>query len=305
MQQGIAEEVFMNNRSLNFTLSLLLLVLITSACAPSTPAAINVTRTPDLLDGKFDIGGYALHIVCNGQGSPTVLVEASFGDPGVESIHWTPIKEKIEATTRICFYDRAGLGSSDVALGENRTSRDVVQDLHTLLARANVPGPYILVAHSISGYHIRVFAGQYPDEVAGLVLIDSSHPDQLAQVIKLLPPESPDEPEVIKQFRIFPPASLPEKIDFYTSADQARAVKTLGDIPTVVLTHSPTWRSPDLAPDIADKVEKLWEDLQNDLASLSSNSTHIIATKAGHFIHVDEPQLVIDAILKLIDEAKK
>jgi pimeloyl-ACP methyl ester carboxylesterase len=70
--------------------------------------------------------------------------------------------------------------------------------------------------------------------------------------------------------------------------------------------HSPTWSiDPNLSPELLGNIERIWENQQNDLASLSSNSTHVIATKAGHYIQVDEPQLVIDAILKVIDEAKK
>jgi len=80
----------------------------------------------------------------------------------------------------------------------------------------------------------------------------------------------------------------------------------LGDLPSVVITHSPTMLiDPNLSPELSEKIEQNWENLQNDLASLSSNSTHMIAMKAGHYIQVDEPQLVIDAILKVIDEARK
>lgn len=277
-----------------------------TACAASTPTVIPTISSP--FDQKVDIGSYALRIRCTGQGSLTVVVETGFGEPGVggETSSWKSVANEIEKTTRICLYDRAGLGSSDVAPGENRTSKDIAEDLHTLLVKSHVPGPYILVAHSLGGFNARVFANEYRGEVAGMVLVDSSHPDQWSTINAVLPPESPDEPESIKRIRLIPPASLPEKMDIPTSINQVRAVKSLGNLPLVVITHSPTMSiDPNLSPELSEKIERNWENLQNDLASLSSNSTHVIATKAGHYIQVDEPQLVIDAILKVMDEARK
>jgi pimeloyl-ACP methyl ester carboxylesterase len=150
-----------------------------------------------------------------------------------------------------------------------------------------------------------VFAGKFPKEVVGLVLVDSSHPDQWSKTATVLPAEAPDETFVLKQMRMIPPASLPEKLDIPTSIEQVRAVKSLGDLPLFVVTRSPTWRNPEIPLEIEEKIEQIWQRLQNDLAGLSRNSTHVIATKAGHYIQVDEPQLVIDAILKVLDEAGK
>jgi pimeloyl-ACP methyl ester carboxylesterase len=284
----------------------LLIAIMPTACTASTPAIIPTISNP--FDEKVDIGGYALRIRCTGQGTPTVVIETGFGEPGVEreSSSWTSVIPEIENTSRICVYDRAGLGASDVAPGENRTSQDLAKDLYTLLVNANIPGPYILVGHSLGGFNVRVFASNYADKVVGMVLVDSSHPDQWSAIDKVLPPESPDEPESLKRIRIIPPASLPEKMDILASITQVRAVKSLGNLPLVVLTHSPTWSiDPNLSLELSGKIEQVWENLQNDLAGLSSNSTHVIATRAGHYIQVDEPQLIIDAILKVIEEAKK
>ena len=276
-----------------------------TACAASTPTVIPTRSNP--FDEKVDIGGYALRIRCTGYEAPTVVIETAFGAPGVggETNSWTPVVTEIEKKTRICMYDRAGLGSSDVAPGENRTSKDMAKDLHTLLVKAHIPGPYILVAHSLGGFNARVFANEYADEVVGLVLVDSSHPDQWSTFDTLVPPQ-PDESETLKRLRTIPPASLPEKMDIPTSINQVKAVKSLGNLPLVVITHSPTMSvDPNLSPELSEKIEKNWENLQNDLVSLSSNSTHVIATKAGHYIQLDEPQLVIDTILKVLQEVKK
>ena len=286
-------------------ISSLAITMIATACAASTPFITPTLSNP--FDQKVDIGGYALRIRCTGYESPTVVIETAFGAPGVggETSSWTHVVSEVEKKTRICVYDRAGTGSSNVAPGENRTSKDLAEDLHKLLVNAHIPGPYILVAHSLGGFNARVFANEYADEVVGMVLVNSSHPDQWSTFNALVPPQS-DEPESLKRLRTIPPASLPEKMDIPTSINQVRAVKSLGDLPLVVITHSPTMMiDPNLSPELSEKIEQNWENLQNDLVSLSSNSTHVIATKAGHYIQVDEPQLVIDAILKVIDEARK
>ena len=280
--------------------------VLAAACA--APASRIIPTVTDPFDQKVDVGGYSIHIRCTGEGSPTVVVETGFGEPGAgaESSSWKNVVSEIEKITRICVYDRAGLGTSDVAPGENRTSRDIARDLHTLLRAAGVPGPYVLVAHSLGGFHARVFAGEYAGEVAGMVLVDASSPDQWAGIEAALPPASADEPEGIRRLRFIPPASLPEKLDIPASIKQVRAVKSLGALPLVVISHSPTWSiAPGLSPELSGKIEQAWQGMQDELAGLSSNSTHVIATHAGHYIQVDEPQLVIDGILKVIEEAKK
>jgi hypothetical protein len=101
------------------------------------------------------------------------------------------------------------------------------------------------------------------------------------------------------------PLSNPENLDVNESAAQVRAIKSLGDFPLIVLSRTPGLMIPDLPPDLAAELDQIWQDLQMDLIGLSSNSTHRIATHAGHNIQADEPQLVIDAILKVISQAKK
>jgi pimeloyl-ACP methyl ester carboxylesterase len=283
-----------------------LVIAILTGCTASTPTIIPTISNP--FDQKVDMGGYALRIRCTGQGSPTIVIVTGFGEAGVEreTSSWIQVANAIEKTTRICLYDRAGLGSSDVAPGENRTSQDMARDLHSLLVNANVPSPYILVGHSIGGFNVLVFTSEYADTVVGMVLVDASHPDQWSAINAVLPPQSPDEPESIKRIRVIPPASLPEKMDIPASINQVKAVKSLGNLPLVVLSHSPAWSiDPSLPPELSGKIEQIWENQQNEFAHLSSNSTHVIATKAGHYIQVDEPQVVIDAILKVIEAAKK
>ncbi len=260
---------------------------------------------------KVDVGGHKLQISCLGEGSPTVIIESGFGGPAVGDFYWANIVLRVAANNknRICAYDRAGLGSSDPIPTESRTSQDVVNDLHALLTNANITPPYILVGHSLGGFHVRLYTDQYPDEVAGMVLIDSSHPNQFAEFLATLPPETPNEAESLKELRDnlnnLDTTDNPEKFNIEASIAQLQNLRSLGDLPLIVLTQRPTCHFESaLLKDISDQLRDIWQNLQVDLSSLSSNSTHIIATRACHDIQVDEPQLVIDAILKIVSEVQ-
>jgi pimeloyl-ACP methyl ester carboxylesterase len=146
--------------------------------APTATLVPTLTPTAAATQGKntkvFDIGGRGLFLLCEGKGSPTVLLESGMGD----SIStWQRVMPALSEQTRVCAYDRAGLGFSDPPTVRPRTSQDIALDLHKLLAVAGEAGPYVLVGHSIGGLHVRVFAAEFPDEVVGVVLVDSSHPD--------------------------------------------------------------------------------------------------------------------------------
>ena len=122
-----------------------------------------------------DMGGHKLHIYCLGTGSPTVVLEAGLGD---NWLTWSLVQEQIAGFTRVCAYDRAGLGWSDSAPGP-LPSPQVAESLHTLLNNAGIQSPYVLVGHSVGGIYVRSFAHKYPEEVVGIVLVDSSHENQL------------------------------------------------------------------------------------------------------------------------------
>src|ERR1700694_1872382 len=118
---------------------------------------------------SYDIGGRSLNIYCSGSGSPTVILEGGYS--------WINEQPEIAKFTRACWYDRAGQGWSDPGPAP-RTATAMAGDLHDLLRVAAIPPPYVLVGASFGGFPVRVFAGKYPDEVAGVVLVDSSHEDQ-------------------------------------------------------------------------------------------------------------------------------
>ena len=287
----------------------LALALLTSTAHVFAAPADTNSVTPSL-EKDVDVGGRTLHLATYGHGSPTVVVDAGLGEPAIESGTWKAVVASVSQSTTICLYDRAGLGKSGPVTNTVRTTEDVVRDLHTLLVNAKIAPPYILVGHSFGGFTVRLYAGRYPAEVAGIVLVDSSHPDQRSKLLAALPPESPSEPEDIKKARAYfsqmgDPTNNSEHLDLVASARQVSAVTNLGSIPLIVLTHSP--KSPaglGLPEDLRTKMDLVWQGLQDNLCLLSTQSTHKIASKASHYIHREEPQLVIDAILKLVDAAK-
>jgi pimeloyl-ACP methyl ester carboxylesterase len=133
------------------------------------------SRHPFRVGRAIDVGGRTLNIDCAGSGTPAVILESGGGGRG--GYGWRKVQAGVAQFTTVCWYDRAGEGWSDPAPSA-RNSDSVVFDLHNVLQRAPIPGPYVLVGHSVGGEYVRVYASRFPSEVAGLVLVDSSHPDQ-------------------------------------------------------------------------------------------------------------------------------
>lgn len=268
-------------------------------------ASAGPAETPPKVDGRFDIGGRSIRLQCSGTGAPTVLVDAGLGTAPVEDAGWQRIAAKIAPTTRICLHNRAGLGESDRAPQAVRTSLDAANDLHAALRKAGVSGPYLLVAHSIGGLHAQVFASRYPREVAGLVLVSSSHPDQMTRWLSLLPPASAGEEKPLTEVRAFltsmieDPSRNEERFAWRASAAQARRLWSLGDRPVIVATHSPRFRMvPGLSQPLADRLEDATQRMQKQFLTLSSNARQNIAATAGHGLPHEAPEFVVDNILQ-------
>lgn len=290
------------------TLALLsLLGLIATTCPRSSVAeASAIPMSNGSIDGRFDVGGYSLHLKCVGEGEPTVLIDAGMGEPPIESGSWSKVIPAVATAMRICIYDRAGLGTSDPPAKTPRTISDLTADLNALLIESGINGPLILVGHSIGGMNIRVYAKNQPQRVNGIVLVDSAVPEQWDNWLAILPEESSNEPQSIAgarehlQSMISNPDSNPERIDIAKSRSQVSSVTSLGSIPIVVLTHSPKWKMvPDLPEDVLSRVEAESQILQKKLLTLSNRSVQHVSGNAGHYIQADDPDLVISAIKSL------
>lgn len=279
--------------------------------SPSNATATIAANTPvaDLRGNHIDVNGQTLFLTCTGTSSPTVILEAGLG---ADHTTWSGIQPAVAQFTQVCSYDRAGLGQSDPA-STPRTSQDVVDDLHALLQAADIPGPYVLVAHSFGGLHARLYAHDYPDEVAGVMLIDAVHEDWWTRASAMIPPATATDNERLTNFRHYmtegykDPAQNREGLDIEASAAQVRATGALGNTPLVVITAGiPNVLSPGLPTDLETQLNTLMQqELQTDLAELSSDSVHLLAAQSGHAIHRDQPDLVIQTIKTFVEGIRR
>jgi pimeloyl-ACP methyl ester carboxylesterase len=290
---------------------------------------------------RVDLGDRAMHITCLGTGSPTVILEAGLG---ASSMSWGPIFEDITFFTRVCAYDRAGLGWSD-PLPTPIYRYQVAESLHTLLDKASIPGPYLLVGHSLGGVYVRAFAERYPSQVAGMVLIDSSHENQLSRLsskakrrLKVMDSalaacRLASSFGLVRLFRLYAfslnsaPLAPEDRQAFIVTLNQThtcRAVQNeltagildlnspapppnLGDLPLVVLTAagSPPRRIfPGFQEDTLRPGKGNWLALQDELAALSTNSTHLVVEDSSHLLHYDRPDLVVDAVRGMVESIR-
>ena len=183
-------------RTLLGLLALLIGLALLGASYEAIMAAGDTERYPPA--GRLvDVGGFRLHLHCIGEGSPTVIMEAGGGG---NVLHWMLVQPAIAQSTRVCAYDRAGMGWSEPG-PLPRTPQRIVAELHTLLGTAGIPGPYILMGHSIGGKYMRLYASQYPQDVAGMVLVDARHENVDAAMTPTM--RADDRSQVQMQQRIY------------------------------------------------------------------------------------------------------
>lgn len=323
------------------TLALIVIVAATSLLARAK-AQNDFAKDYPPVGQMVDVGGYSLHLHCVGEsepGEPTVIIEAGSGSVG---LMWALVQSEISRSARVCTYDRAGLGWSEPG-PMPRTASLVVHELRTLLAGANVEGPYVLVGHSLGGIFVRVYQNKYPDEVAGLILVDSAdgelekfmagtvYMQMMHQFIALS--QSLSSTGLIKIYtgvnvllaKPYSGGALPEHIvqtiqamDVNTTEagsaevaalptiwEESRAHQShLGNLPLTVIVHG-YCDSCSKDPAELEKEEKGWLELQKHLASLSINGKLIQADpETGHNIQIDQPQLIIDAIYTMLEQTQ-
>lgn len=287
----------------------------TATPLPATPTRNPLTPTPlaDKMLEYVDVGGYSLVVQCQGTGTIPVVLENGLGQ-GYS--YWTSAIRPLLADVRVCMYNRAGSAGSDKAPKSPRTTMDWAQDLHTLLGKIGLKPPYVMVGHSFGGHSLRLYANRWPAEVAGIVLVDASHPDQDARWCQLLPARSDNEIPALASRRadcadLTATRKVPAEggVDMLASSDEVRASGKLGNIPLIVLSESPTTTSKyspggDLPSELFTKMNQTWAELQKDLLGLSTRSTHLVAKQAGHLIQNDEPEAITEAIRLLLKQIK-
>jgi len=300
-------------------------LILLSVAVPSAAQAMEYNPMGRIVN----IGTTRLHVHCVGDGSPTVVIDTGLGESALE---WLPVQQRLRHYTRTCLYDRAGYGWSD--FGElPRSSSRIVNELYLLLGRAEIPGPYVLVGHSYGGMNMQLFARRYPYLVSGLVLVDSSSPEQIHRVQvpflqymdeirpsyeggvwttdfvakPMIRTDLVDGPELLAAMMMSRTYTMRtvanEYLNFKASARQVmRNTGRLPDVPVVVLSRGIRQQSQEV--EWGGATEDAWMSLQSALARAVPRAAHIVAERSGHAIHAEQPELVIDAATMVVDFAR-
>jgi pimeloyl-ACP methyl ester carboxylesterase len=278
----------------------------------------------------YTVDGRLMHIHCQGSGSPTIVVEQGIGGP---SIDWNEINEQMAATTRVCDYDRAGMGYSQPAYQPTRTA-DVVRNLHELLQESGNDGDLVFVAWSAGGLYVREYYRQFPGQVKGMVLVDTPH----ERTVQRMPPQPSNAEnlarlrrqyllahfgwlrlngEIEGQYAQHPPreenrnrliAIFQKTHTYRTLADEGEGLEldlavgaappSLGNLPLVVIAEGKP-RHPYMQQNLA-----TWHQLQQELAGLSTGGRLVIAENSAHFIHRTEPEVILKAVNDVVESVR-
>lgn len=287
-----------------------------------------------------DIGGRSMQLDCRGNGGPVVVFESGLDEKG--SMSWEPVHNQVAQFTRACAYSRAGVMWSDP--GGAFTPESVAQDLHVTLRAAGEAGPFVLVGHSLGGPYSMIYTRLFPTDVAGLVFVDTSHPDQMERlkpVMSLTPAdqipvmramdylswtgitrllsgmsqgEVPNQPAVVAEagtawmpYSISAVGAELENLEATLSA--GGELRTLGDRPLYVLTAAAPLPQAmrdmlSMTPAQEEEFHVLWTELQADEAAWSSNSRHVQVPEAMHYIQFDAPDKVVAGVAWVVEQVR-
>jgi len=265
-----------------------LLLLVVSACNRPGPVVAEAAAP------AVDVGKSSLHHECVGEGSPVVVFDAGLGDDG--SV-WSRVQPEVGRFTKACTYDRAGRGRSTGPRA--RSNRAMARQLHGMLV-ASVPGPYVLVAHSMGGVNVRLLESEHPREVAAMVLVDAVSDEQPERYWSLVPPDA------MLEFRRGMPRMGELDFEALVSGihDMRVSSRSLGDKPLVVLTRGTEPPAPWASPALSARMLGTWHEMQAELVDLSTNGVFVVARTSGHYIQRDAPQLVVAAVRAAVQAAR-
>jgi pimeloyl-ACP methyl ester carboxylesterase len=246
-----------------------------------------------VLQGTFDVGGRSLYLRCEGSGGPVIVLDAGLGN-GTST--WDPVLPGIGAIGRVCVYDRANISRSDAA-PTPRTLVEAVRDLDALLSSAGVEPPYVLVGHSIGGLDVRLYAATYPTKVAGIVLVDGS-PAELFDVDRaclLLSAQACEETRsMMGAMAANPEGLIPSMADLLTIQGSVPAIPA-----RILAATEHEWEGV-----MGAEIEALADQAQADLAALWPRASLLVAEGSGHYIHEEQPALVVQAIEDVVLAAR-
>jgi pimeloyl-ACP methyl ester carboxylesterase len=286
-----------------------------------------------------DIGGRRIHLDCRGSGVPTVVLEAGLDSAG--SLSWDRVHDALATTTRTCAYDRAGVMWSDPT-PRPQDAETIAEDLHATLHVAGLDGPIVLVSHSLGGPYSMVYTRRYGEQVRGLVFVDTSHPDQVAKLglpkpgtgqrlvyaalpylswtglVRLLVddpgvevPGMSERTKTVSHAYLSETfgASLAEEAAIDRTLAEGGQLRTLGDRPLVVLTGllpfpPEVLKALQLSAADGARIQATWKELQDDEASWSTRSRHVIVGDSGHYVQDARPDLVIEAVEDVVRQVR-
>jgi len=293
-------------------------------------------RTFPLTGHLLGVGDHRLHYTATAPRGPVVVFESGL-DPG-GALPWARVAAQVAPFATAFTYDRAGIQRSERGTPP-KTGAAVAQDLHELLHRAGYPPPYLLVGHSLAGLLLRSFVARYPTEVGGVVLVEASHPDQLqrlppkltAQMKEDAPPPRwvvrlaadvglvrfTSQPQyagtrpndrINRANQAFLPTSIEATVEELAQMpallDEARQVTSFGSVPLRVVTGTSPARDQEEVPDAALRAEmnRTWYALQREQLRLSTRSAQLLAPKSGHYVQLEQPEIVTEAIKQVLDQ---
>jgi pimeloyl-ACP methyl ester carboxylesterase len=306
---------------------LLLITGITYEYASRFVAERNFSPEGELIE----VGGHSLHLLKQGNSGPTVVFESGLDSYG--HLSWYKVQAEVSSFATTVSYDRAGVLWSE--RGDSpKTGEAMAEDLKALLEKGHLTKPYIIVGHSIAGITLRTFIAKNADDIAGIILVDATHPDQMnrfpPELKQMMQPPArwmlnlmvsfgmirfnsdSDFPNTDSEARINTVASAIihkslgavidelENIELLTK--EASKVSSFGDIPIVIITGTSATRNNDMPQEFREDMRIIWNELQEELLMLSTDSKHILATGSGHYVQLDQPEIVIRAIKELVEK---